>query len=71
MTERFCSNVCGGRNPGFEVFGADCTRGWHDGVTVEGCVELVGKDGGERRVPSDFGDRVTCDRLAIKESLRD
>lgn len=53
------------------MFGADCTRGWHDGVTVEGCVELVGKDGGERRVPSDFGDRVTCDRLAIKESLRD
>lgn len=53
------------------MFGADCTRGWH-GVTVEGCVELVGKDGGERRVPpSDFGDRVTCDRLAIKESLRD
>lgn len=51
------------------MFGADCTRGWH-GVTVEGCVELVGKDGGERRVPSDFGDRVTCDRLAIKESLR-
>lgn len=53
------------------MFGADCTRGWHDGVTVEGCVELVGKHGDERRVPSDFGDRVTCDRLAIKESLRD
>lgn len=51
------------------MFGADCTRGWH-GVTVEGCVELVGKDG-ERRVPSDFGDRVTCDRLAIKEFLKD
>lgn len=43
VTERFCSKVCGGRNPGLEVFGADCTRGWHDGVMVEGCVELVGK----------------------------
>lgn len=30
------------------------------GTMVEGCVELVGRVVARERVPSDFGDHVTC-----------
>lgn len=62
VTERFCSKVCGGRNPGLEVFGADCTRVGTMVWWLKGVSSLWG------RVPSDFGDHVTCNRL--KKSLR-